>query len=291
MVISYDYGHGTGQDRGAEGFLNEENCIRQYAPYTINALMRAGYKCVNCTPTQAGMSLQGSLSYRTNTANSSGSSLHLCFHVNAGGGQGTEIEIAPNASSTSARVAESVLSQIVSLGFNNRGIKNPRLWVTDYTNMPCILIEPFFCDTQSDCNRYNAEALGNAIAKGVISAMGGIFSPSNMADRNFVDVSNCHGFVPNGSIRQLQTIIGATSDGIVGNETLSKCPMLSLGSSGNLVKWLQYALNSIDKAGLVMDGQFGNGTKLAVMRYQTIEGLSADGIVGKGTWSKILRLS
>lgn len=286
MVISYDYGHGTGQDRGAEGYLNEEKEIRTYAPYTINALMRAGYKCVNCTPTQGGMSLQESLSYRTNTANVSGSNLHLCFHVNAGGGQGAEIEIAPNASSTSARVAESVLSQIVSLGFNNRGIKNPRLWVTDHTSMPCILIEPFFCDTRSDCNRYNPEALGNAIAKGVISAMGGNYIP-------VTSVNSVSGFTPNGSIKQLQSLINASVDGIAGNETLGKCPMLQVGSNGNVVKWLQYCLNSPSfvSAGLSIDGQFGNGTKQAVMRYQTTKGLSADGIVGHNTWSKILRLS
>lgn len=285
MVITYDYGHGTGQDRGAEGYLNEEKEIRTYAPYCINALMRAGYKCVNCTPTQVGMSLQESLSYRTNQANASGSSLHLCFHVNAGGGQGAEIEIAQNASSTSARVAESVLSQIVSLGFNNRGIKNPRLWVTDHTNMPAILIEPFFCDTKSDCNRYNPEALGNAIARGVISAIGGNYIPVSSGN-------SVSGFTtPNGSIRQLQTIIGATPDGIAGNETLGKCPLLKVGSQSNVVKWLQYVLNSLDKENLAMDGIFGNGTKQAVMRYQAIKGISSDGIVGQGTWSKILRLS
>lgn len=31
-----------------------------------------------------------------------------------------------------------------------RGIKNPKLWVTDHTSMPAVLIEPFFCDSQLD---------------------------------------------------------------------------------------------------------------------------------------------
>lgn len=285
MTISYDFGHGTGHDRGAEGYLNEEKEIRSYAPIAIAALQRAGYNCVNCTPTQGGMSLQESLSYRTNKANASCSSLHLCFHVNAGGGRGSEIEVARNASSTSRNVATSVLNQICSLGFANRGVKEDRLWVVDHTSMPAILIEPFFCDTQSDCNRYNPEALGNAIARGVISAMGGAYTP--------VSSGNSSSFAPNGSAKQLQSLINANPDGIPGPETLGKCPMLSVGSTGNIVKWLQYCLNSpkLINAGIVIDGIFGEATKQAVISYQKAHGLIADGIVGKATWSKILHLS
>ena len=49
MTISYDFGHGTGEDRGAEGYLNEEKEIRAYAPIAIAALQRAGYKCQACS--------------------------------------------------------------------------------------------------------------------------------------------------------------------------------------------------------------------------------------------------
>jgi len=176
MRISYDFGHGTGEDRGADGIVNEETEIRKYAPIAIQLLENAGHTCINCTPTQAGLTLDESLSYRTTHANASGSQLHLCFHVNAGGGYGTEIEVSANASATSTTVAQFVLNQICALGFTNRGIKTPDLYVTDHTNMPAILIEPFFCDTQDDCNRYNANALGNAIAKGVIQAVGGNYT-------------------------------------------------------------------------------------------------------------------
>ncbi|KOF56822.1 hypothetical protein AGR56_09180 [Clostridium sp. DMHC 10] len=284
MTISYDFGHGTGQDRGAEGYLNEEKEIRTYAPIAIAALQRAGHNCVNCTPTQGRMSLQESLTYRTNQANASGSSLHLCFHVNAGCGRGSEIEIAPNASSTSARVAESVLSQICALGFENRGIKTPRLWVTDHTDMPAILIEPFFCDTQADCNKYNPEALGDAIARGVISAMGGTYTPVSSGN-------SASGFTPNGSIKQLQSLINANPDDIPGPETLGKSPLLQVGSTGNVVKWIQYVLNSLCGAGLSIDGIFGEATRQAAIIYQKAHGLVADGIIGKATWSKILHLS
>ena len=43
---------------------------------------------------------------------------------------------------------------------------------------------------------------------------------------------------------------------------------LKKGSSGNGVKWLQWHLNTVDGAGLAVDGDFGNYTKNAVLKFQ-----------------------
>ena len=177
MIISYDFGHGCGQDRGANGIVNEELTIRAYAPFAVASLIRAGHTLVNCTPTSAN-TLQESLSYRTEHANASKSQLHLCFHVNAfqhtDAPMGCEIEV---ASDNGAKYGQSVLNEIVKLGFKNRGIKRPDLYVTKNTNMPAILIEPFFCDSIADCKLYNASMLGNAIAKGIFDIIGGTTPP------------------------------------------------------------------------------------------------------------------
>ena len=53
-------------------------------------------------------------------------------------------------------------------------------------------------------------------------------------------------------------------------------PNLQNGSSGNGVKWLQYALNAVNNAGLTVDGQFGLGTQQAVINFQRSNGLDAD---------------
>lgn len=37
------------------------------------------------------------------------------------------------------------------------------------------------------------------------------------------------------------------------------------------------------------DGDFGGATRGAVMAFQALNHLSADGIVGKNTWRKLLR--
>lgn len=57
--------------------------------------------------------------------------------------------------------------------------------------------------------------------------------------------------------------------------------ILKIGSTGEDVKKLQA------KLGLVADGGFGPKTEAAVKAWQTQNGLTADGIVGDGTWSKM----
>jgi len=66
--------------------------------------------------------------------------------------------------------------------------------------------------------------------------------------------------------------------------------MLQKGSKGEQVKTLQRLLimlgYSCGSAGV--DGDFGNGTLNAVIAYQKANKLSADGIVGKDTWTALL---
>ena len=57
--------------------------------------------------------------------------------------------------------------------------------------------------------------------------------------------------------------------------------LLKLGSEGEDVKKLQI------KLGLEAIGKFGPKTDAAVKEWQTANGLTADGIVGEGTWSKL----
>ena len=59
-------------------------------------------------------------------------------------------------------------------------------------------------------------------------------------------------------------------------------PVLKLGSKGDSVKRLQKAL------GIVVDGNFGYGTRTAVMIFQKANGLVADGVVGNLTWAKVI---
>lgn len=70
------------------------------------------------------------------------------------------------------------------------------------------------------------------------------------------------------------------------NQAVSPDPVLQLNSYGAAVFELQQMLNKTG-ASLVTDGQFGARTQAAVMQFQRNNRLSADGIVGNATWSKL----
>lgn len=66
--------------------------------------------------------------------------------------------------------------------------------------------------------------------------------------------------------------------------------VLKKGSKGGEVKVLQRLLSGsgygIGSYGV--DGVFGNDTVKAVKAFQTANGLTADGVVGQKSWSKLL---
>lgn len=66
--------------------------------------------------------------------------------------------------------------------------------------------------------------------------------------------------------------------------------MLKRGMKGADVKTMQAALNANGFDCGAADGDFGAGTEAALRKFQTKYGLGADGIAGKGTWGKLLRV-
>lgn len=66
-------------------------------------------------------------------------------------------------------------------------------------------------------------------------------------------------------------------------------PTLRLGSKGEVVVALQQRLNGAG-AGLLADGSFGPRTAAAVMNFQRIARLDADGVVGAKTWAALEKL-
>jgi hypothetical protein len=66
-------------------------------------------------------------------------------------------------------------------------------------------------------------------------------------------------------------------------------PYLFSGSIGNYTLVLQDALNSVGFSTGGMDGIFGNATRNAVISFQRSRGLGADGIVGCGTWTRLMQ--
>ena len=64
-------------------------------------------------------------------------------------------------------------------------------------------------------------------------------------------------------------------------------PTISLGATGDAVRWLQRALRRTPNLGLVVDGIFGPALNTAVKEFQQGASLVIDGIVGPLTWAAL----
>ncbi|MBN1062360.1 LysM peptidoglycan-binding domain-containing protein [Clostridium botulinum] len=164
-ILAIDIGHNVNFDSGAVGIRKEDELNKLVGETLINKFKSTNINVINCTPYNA-VSLHDSLNQRTVAANKGKADLFISIHHNSGGGRGSE------ALCLTGRIAEkigdSVLNELSSIGFYNRGVKDRRdLFVINQTVMPALLIECAFCDSASDMNGYNPESVANAIFKGI----------------------------------------------------------------------------------------------------------------------------
>lgn len=188
MKIAIDLGHGVGQDRGAVGLLAEEEIINNVGGLVISKLKALGHTIIEVRPTSA-TSVGNSLEQRTSKANSNNVDLYVSIHANAGGGKGTEVFTYNAKEVTQARA---VLSNLVALGFTNRGIKDgSNLYVVKNPSVASMLIEVCFVDTQSDVDLYRSlgiDKIANAIVSGLTGQAVVKDSGSNYIVTNYLPV-------------------------------------------------------------------------------------------------------
>lgn len=72
------------------------------------------------------------------------------------------------------------------------------------------------------------------------------------------------------------------------DKLMSDLPELREGSTGKAVERAQALLNVADYA-LTEDGKFGARTNNAVRIYQRSKGLTSDGVIGRNTWTKLVK--
>ncbi|WP_195245449.1 N-acetylmuramoyl-L-alanine amidase [Clostridium celatum] len=182
MKIAVDKGHTLkGYDTSACGIFSESAYDRVLGELIIKMLREAGNEVIDVTVDDGTVfsDMYGSLSARVNKANLNNVDLYISIHFNAGGGQGTEVYLAPrayynsdNSYITNLGYAQRVQNNMVALGFRNRGVKTDEFYVLTKSNSHAILIETCFCDTQSDADLYNklgAERVAKAIVEGVLN--------------------------------------------------------------------------------------------------------------------------
>ncbi|MBD2424511.1 N-acetylmuramoyl-L-alanine amidase [Phormidium sp. FACHB-1136] len=168
MKFGIDIGHNCPPDTGAVGIKKEDDLTKAVGSRLSQKLSSAGHSIINCTPSQAS-SVSDSLRQRVKKANNNQVDVFVSIHFNAfsptPNPRGAEVYVASN---TGRAIAQSVLSEIVKLGFKDKGVKNGNFFVLKNTSMPAILIECCFVDSQADMNLFDAEKMAEAIKVGLI---------------------------------------------------------------------------------------------------------------------------
>ncbi len=89
------------------------------------------------------------------------------------------------------------------------------------------------------------------------------------------------------SAEEMPSSLATVTLGVGRTAPVSQYATVRKGSRGADVKTLQNILNYLIGANLVVDGIAGNATVNAIKTYQRMDGLTADGICGSGTWSHL----
>ncbi|WP_016952418.1 N-acetylmuramoyl-L-alanine amidase [Anabaena sp. PCC 7108] len=312
MKFGIDMGHNCPPDTGASGIKFEDNLTVEVGTKVIAKLKSLGHEAISCNPSSASTVSQ-SLGRRCDTANRNKVDLYVSIHFNAFNGQANGTEVFA-ISSAGKKIAQTVLDEIIRLGFFNRGVKSgSHLYVLRNTNMAAILIECCFIDSAKDMQLYNGEAMASAIVKGLTGKVAS--APVNtikddedntdtsilrlqkalnqlkITDKNGkpLDEDNLTGPATASAIEKFQKIAGIIPTGMPSpttweaiNQILSKRVVQGSKATGAIVRYLQY------RVGAVSDGIYGPQTQGAIKKFQQQNGLTADGIVGAMTWQKLI---
>ena len=87
--------------------------------------------------------------------------------------------------------------------------------------------------------------------------------------------------------KALQKTLGVTADGVYGAKTNAAIKLVRYGSKGTLVSVLQAFLVCHGYKEAYIDGDFGSGTKNALIDYQKKFKLEVDGIAGQETFKSL----
>jgi peptidoglycan hydrolase-like protein with peptidoglycan-binding domain len=83
-----------------------------------------------------------------------------------------------------------------------------------------------------------------------------------------------------------ESVIKALKEAIIDLNNKIIMEVLKKGSTGIVVETWQEFLKNLDLYTFKVDGDFGNKTHNATIKFQSLNGLVADGIVGKKSWDK-----
>ncbi|MGN0154093.1 MAG: N-acetylmuramoyl-L-alanine amidase [Lachnospiraceae bacterium] len=174
-TIVIDAGHG-GYDNGATYNGRREKDDNLRLALAVGArLEQDGYPVVYTRTTDV---YQRPID-KARIANESGADYFVSFHRNSSPNPNTYSGVQTlvyNDSGIPAAMARNINEELEKVGFNNLGVSERKdLIVLRRTNMPAVLIEAGFINTDADNQTFdqNFDAMANAIATGIERTMGG----------------------------------------------------------------------------------------------------------------------
>ncbi|WP_163580108.1 N-acetylmuramoyl-L-alanine amidase [Gracilibacillus saliphilus] len=174
--IYIDPGHG-GYDPGARRYgLEEKDLVLDISLRQRRLLEAEGYIVKMSRETD----IYRTLPERTNEANQWGADLFISNHVNAGGGIGAEVYHSIYGG-PGKRLAEKIMDNLSPAIFVNRGAKSRQGQNGDYyhvireANMPSVLIEHGFIDTQHDVQILQSPSQRQNMAEKTVDAIKSLF--------------------------------------------------------------------------------------------------------------------
>lgn len=238
------------------------------------------------------------LKKRTDAANNFDADFYLSIHHNAGveGGSGGGIEtyVYTKASKESKEWQNSLYRALINYtdlkGNRSDGTRSKNLHECRESKMPCVLIECGFMDSKTDVpiilsNKF-AEQVANACVE-VIVKKAGLKKKTDVKTETTIKKDN----------KILSWQKAAIKDGFkfpyYGANGKWNAECVEVANNAICKKRVTYKYKNLTKlvqsaVGVAIDGKFGNGTKQAVIKYQKLMGLKADGAVGLDTWKRIL---
>ena len=178
-------GH-TGASTGASASINELTEDRKVIKRVNELLREVGNSVKDVTPPEY-YTFPSELNYGINETNKVNPDLFFSIHFNSfEGAKGSEICVYPNTPLCNT-VGTRILSNLVNLGFVNRGLK-PRTDLGELTsiNCPSMIIEVCFVQ-EPDASLYKrlgVEKISRAIANGIDSRVSLNSTPSQPAQDN-----------------------------------------------------------------------------------------------------------
>ena len=278
MKIAVRGGH-VPKFTGANKFIDELTEDRKVKNSVIMYLDQLGCDVLDVTPPDNTNSLHNDLSYGVNKANNWGADLFVSIHFNKAydiynGCLGSEVCVY-----SPFDTAQRVVNELAKLGFKNRGQKiRKNLYELNHTTMKAMIIEVCFVEATGDVVLYKELGhylIGKTIALALTNKK---ISATLETPKNNKPITNN----TDNWIKRLQEECN--------KQGFSSYPTLKKGARGNITKLLQEKLVSHGYNTNGIDGIFGIGTEKAVISFQKNNELAIDGIVGKNTWSKLLKI-